>query len=135
MEESKFSIMSEKEHAKCKSFMTGTFHRTEKMYAINSSYELYKTKQDHSVALKKIIDDDFRIDTISLMDCIKNIERISQRDKDILFSYFLDGMTMEQIGILHGIVKERVSQVLEKSIMTVKRYMKRNNFSMVDFVK
>ncbi len=52
-----YAIMSERDHAMSRTYMTGLFKRTTKMNALSSDNVFYKTKHEHSVALLKIIDE------------------------------------------------------------------------------
>lgn len=47
---------------------------------------------------------------------------ISDRQKTYISLYFFDGLTMQQIGDKYGITKQRVSQIMNRTIEDLRRY-------------
>lgn len=47
---------------------------------------------------------------------IRNYQRLTEREKEMLFLYYKNGMTYEQVAKQFGVTRERVRQIVVKSI-------------------
>lgn len=55
-----------------------------------------------------------------IIDFIRNADRISDKNKDILFAYYLEGYTLEELGYRYNVTRERIRQILEKTLEKVR---------------
>lgn len=67
------------------------------------------------------------------------LQILSEREAKIIRSRFglnknNDQMTLNEVGLLHGITRERVRQIEKKALDKLKRYTKRHNIKLEDYI-
>lgn len=83
---------------------------------------VYECIKDHSLLTPEdiAIDAEYRECVTKLIDNIMNLEILSDKQKDYIRLYYLEGQTFEKIGKKYGITREAVRQGLNKAISMIK---------------
>ena len=85
----------------------------------DSRQEGYISK-DHPVLMDEILAKEKRDKILELI----RLPCLSQRDKTIMNSYFIDGQTYKQIGGKYGVSKERTRQIINKIASQIWRHIR-----------
>lgn len=84
-------------------------------------------KDEHSMPPDDIaIDSEYRASLTSFVDNIMGLEILSERQKEYIKLYYLEGYTFDKIGKKYGITREAVRQGLNKAILLIKNLFANN---------
>ncbi|PWG68368.1 RNA polymerase sigma factor WhiG, partial [Enterococcus hirae] len=66
------------------------------------------------------------IDEIAMRELLVDaMDRITEREQQVLALYYFEGLTLSQIGEIIGVTESRVSQIHSKAILTLRSHIER----------
>lgn len=79
-----------------------------------------------TVADEDALQPDQHIDEIAMRELLVDaMDRITEREQQVLALYYFEGLTLSQIGEIIGVTESRVSQIHSKAILTLRSHIER----------
>lgn len=79
-----------------------------------------------TVADEDTLRPDQHIDEIAMRELlVEAMDRITEREQQVLALYYFEGLTLSQIGEIIGVTESRVSQIHSKAILTLRSHIER----------
>lgn len=79
-----------------------------------------------TVADKDTLRPDQHIDELAMRELLlEAMDRITEREQQVLTLYYFEGLTLAQIGEIIGVTESRVSQIHSKAILTLRSHIER----------
>lgn len=79
-----------------------------------------------TVADEDTLQPDQHIDEIAMRELLVDaMDRITEREQQVLALYYFEGLTLSQIGEIIGVTESRVSQIHSKAILTLRSHIER----------
>jgi RNA polymerase sigma factor for flagellar operon FliA len=79
-----------------------------------------------TVADERAIQPDEHIDKLAMRELLSNaLDRLTEREQQVLALYYFEGMTLSQVGDVIGVTESRVSQIHSKAILALRSRIER----------
>ncbi len=79
-----------------------------------------------TVADEDTLQPDQHIDEVAMRELLREaMDRITEREQQVLALYYFEGLTLSQIGEIIGVTESRVSQIHSKAILTLRSHIER----------
>lgn len=79
-----------------------------------------------TVADEDALQPDQHIDELAMRELLlEAMDRITEREQQVLALYYFEGLTLSQIGEIIGVTESRVSQIHSKAILTLRSHIER----------
>ena len=79
-----------------------------------------------TVADDDAVQPDEHVDRLAMRELLRNaLDRLTEREQQVLALYYFEGLTLAQIGDIIGVTESRVSQIHSKAILTLRSRIER----------
>ena len=79
-----------------------------------------------TVADEDALQPDEHIDKLAMRELLRNaLDRLTEREQQVLALYYFEGMTLAQVGEIIGVTESRVSQIHSKAILALRSRIER----------
>lgn len=79
-----------------------------------------------TVADAEAVQPDEHVDRMAMRELLRNaMDRLTEREQQVLALYYFEGLTLAQIGDIIGVTESRISQIHSKAILTLRSRIER----------